>query len=376
MTSLSVSKVFNPNAGWYRGDFHAHTTASWDGHHAPAGLADVARAGGLDFFAVTDHNTIAAFNESAGVEAALSIPGLEVTTRLGHMNVFGMTGPCDWMAGILGNEEWETLPAPHTGINALVRRIAAQGLVSSINHPLLTPWAWQFNDLEWQYITALEIWNDPSFPINQTVNPQAVALWTALLNAGWRITALGGSDYHRPAPHAWEGDKPAEQLNRPTTFVYADNLSAAAVLKAVKQHRVYVSMGAEVDLTARSGGQTFGIGQEIPHPEAEITLQATIAAGPEPAEAQLIHNGQIVARHAIAATPAAFRHTLPPSTGNAGWVRLDVAGGDGHMAAITNPIFIGPAQTPSLQTYGESLAVIGDRQLEIGISTRSSPISK
>ncbi len=360
MTALSVSKVFNPNAGWYRGDFHAHTTASWDGHHPPAGLAEVARAGGLDFFAVTDHNTIAAFDELAGVEAALGIPGLEVTTRLGHMNVFGMTGKCDWMAGLLGNEEWETLPAPHTGINALVRRIAAQGLVSSINHPLLTPWAWQFNEVEWQYITALEIWNDPSFPINATVNPQTVALWTALLNAGRRITALGGSDYHRPAPHAWEGDKPAEQLNRPTTFVYADNLSVAAVLKAVKEHRVYVSMGAEVDLTARAEGQTTGIGGEIARPDAEITLQATISAGPAPAEAHLIHNGQTIARQPIAATPAAFGYTLPPSTGNAGWIRLDVVSAAGHILAITNPIFIGPAKTPAVQTCGDILAAIRD----------------
>lgn len=358
MTTLSLAAVRNPKPGWYRGDFHAHTTVSRDGHHPPAELAGVARRAGLDFFSVTDHNSVSGFAELADVAGVLVVPGIEVTTRLGHMNIFGMTEERDWMAGILGNQEWETLPAPHTGINQLVARTAAQGLVSSINHPLLAPWAWLFNEVEWQYITALEIWNDPSFPINATVNPQAVALWTALLNDGRRITALGGSDYHRPSPRAYEGDNPPEQLNRPTTFVHVEALSVAAVLQAVKRHRVTVSMGAQVDLTARADGQTTGIGGEVAGAEADIALEATIVSGPAPAEARLIHNGQTIARWPVSAAPQTFSHTLAASANNAGWVRLDVVAPDGGMLAITNPIFIGPAKTPALQTYGDALAAI------------------
>ena len=42
------SKVVNPKAGWYRGDFHTHTHAS-DGDYPADVVAGIAKAEGLDF---------------------------------------------------------------------------------------------------------------------------------------------------------------------------------------------------------------------------------------------------------------------------------------------------------------------------------------
>jgi len=78
MSTLSLSQVLNPEAGWYRGDFHAHTNAS-DGVYPPATLAGIARAEGLDFVAITDHNTIEALSELSQRPGLLIIPGVEVT---------------------------------------------------------------------------------------------------------------------------------------------------------------------------------------------------------------------------------------------------------------------------------------------------------
>ncbi len=75
--SLSLSKVFSAKAGWYRGDFHAHTKFS-DGVHSPDELVEVARAEGLDFITVTDHNTINAFPKFGEQREVLVIPGMEV----------------------------------------------------------------------------------------------------------------------------------------------------------------------------------------------------------------------------------------------------------------------------------------------------------
>lgn len=49
--------MLNPEADWYRGDFHVHTNAS-DGAYPPSLVAGIAKAEGLDFVAITDHNTI------------------------------------------------------------------------------------------------------------------------------------------------------------------------------------------------------------------------------------------------------------------------------------------------------------------------------
>src|SRR5690606_12073212 len=95
--------------GWYRGDLHlhsAHSDGSCDsiaGRRVPCPLyrtLEAARQRGLDFVAVTEHNTTshaAALRELAPYfDRMLLIPGREVTTFHGHFNVFGITSPIDF----------------------------------------------------------------------------------------------------------------------------------------------------------------------------------------------------------------------------------------------------------------------------------------
>lgn len=171
-TPLPLSKVLKPQAGWYRGDFHAHTNFS-DGFQSPPDLVEVARAEGLDFFAITDHNTIEAYAEFGEVTDIVIIPGLEVTQKIGHYNIFGVAGGLDWLADVC---VW---PAPlpyqvgcYKSPSELMQRTASQGLLNSINHPLLPPWDWLDTETDLRYVHCLEIWNDPSWPDNVRGNPQ------------------------------------------------------------------------------------------------------------------------------------------------------------------------------------------------------------
>ena len=82
---------------WFAGDFHTHSYHS-DGTLSPAQLAAAAAGRGLDFIAVTDHNTTSHWCELADVGDAYDIsliPGQEVTTFRGHANVFGDVGLID-----------------------------------------------------------------------------------------------------------------------------------------------------------------------------------------------------------------------------------------------------------------------------------------
>ena len=70
---------------WYRGALHSHTVHS-DGYNTIDEYVAEAQRVGLDFLAITDHNTCSHFQEIAGRSGGepLLIPGEEVTTAWGH----------------------------------------------------------------------------------------------------------------------------------------------------------------------------------------------------------------------------------------------------------------------------------------------------
>lgn len=90
--------------GWYRGDCHVHSARSQGGELTPEQLAAAARAGGLDFIAITEHNTAdthGAWGQLAG-DDLLVILGQEVTTLTGHWLALGI-GPgqvVEWRYGV------------------------------------------------------------------------------------------------------------------------------------------------------------------------------------------------------------------------------------------------------------------------------------
>jgi hypothetical protein len=345
--TLSLTKVIKPQAGWYRGDFHAHTHHS-DGVLSPADLLNLGRGEGLDFFAITDHNTVAAYPGFGSPADMLIIPGLEVTMDTGHYNVFGLTRDYDWLAQVC---VWPK-PVPDSPPTPLMAQMGANGLLVSINHPVLPPWAWLHPDTDLRHAHCLEIINDPSWPDNRQGNPAAIAMWTAWLNAGLRITAIGGSDYHRPQPKPGEA-KPLERLGLPRTYVYAAELSGSAILAGLRQRRAYVSMGPEVTFQASLNGQSFDIGADLGAQHGNIAFTAAVTHAPPGSTAQVIKNGAAVAEIAIDVEPAHLHCTAPVAAGESAWFRLDVLAPNGAPLVITNPIYVGPPPQPTRFTFGE-----------------------
>jgi len=75
--------------GWYRGDCHLHSARSHGGQLTPGELAAAARASGLDFIAITEHNTAdthGAFGPLAGHSWIAGSPsvGLSLEARAGE----------------------------------------------------------------------------------------------------------------------------------------------------------------------------------------------------------------------------------------------------------------------------------------------------
>ena len=344
--------MMDARSRWYRGDFHAHTNCS-DGFYSPVQLVELAKAEGLDFLAITDHNTIEAFSKIEGNPGLMILRGIEITLRDGDLNVFGVDQRLDWMDQIcVTTKRISHLEGKYRTTTELMRQISAQELLNSMNHPLLKPWEWRDRVTELRYLSCMEIWNDPSWLDNTRDNPRAVALWTDLLNAGYRIAGIGGSDYHRPVPRPGEV-KPAERLGVPSTYVLARELSSPAILNALRQRRAYVSMGPRVSFYAQARDTRYEIGDDIGELTGAVEFSASISDAPDSARAQIVKNGEIFFEAGLNGNPARLQYRAQVDTANASWLRLDVQDRDGVMLAITNPIFVGAARQPTLRRFGD-----------------------
>jgi hypothetical protein len=358
VTLLPLNRVFRDAPGWYAGDFHCHTHHS-DGVLSPPELLDVARQEGLNFFAITDHNTTGAYAGFGDPDDMLIIPGLEVTFDHGHFNVFGIAHALPWPDPFCPGPNEIKLRETDYRLDELVAQAAAAGLVTSLNHPLLPPWAWVDPDTDLAQVHCVEIWNDPSWPDTRVANPAAVELWTRWLNAGHRITAIGGSDYHRPKPPP--GPRPPERLGRPRTVVYAEELSGQAILAGLRRRQVYMTMGPQVTFAGRWHDVQVKMGQDLhelaPGASGALELTATVSEGYR-GQALLVRNGETVAETALEGMATRLQYTAQVDPSVAAWYRLDVHAidpADEQMLcwAVTNPIFTGLVQTPALRRYGD-----------------------
>lgn len=340
--------------GWYRGDLHMHTAHS-DGSCLSRRGAKVpcpvfktleqAVARGLDFIAVTDHNTTSqngALRELAPYfDDLLLIPGREITTFKGHANVLGVVGPLDFQLGS---------PRAPTLAKLLDEVEAAHGLIS-VSHPGLPSGeacmgcGWTA-DTDWRRIDAIEAVNGGSLAYLGAEGPlSGIPVWEKRLDAGLRITAIGGSDSHEAAA---DPARPPS-LGVPTTVVHASELSQAAVLEAIRRGHVFVDVWGVRDrlleVEARTGAARAEMGDALPAAAgARVTVEVHVAGAPPGAVLSLAGDG---ARLAAAVDPVlggaearkAFELT---SDGRSHWLRIDVRGADGKLLILGNPIYLRP----------------------------------
>src|SRR6266850_5012172 len=141
--SLPEQKVAGNGERWWRGDLHMHTVHS-DGDWTVPGLISSARATGLDFIAITDHNTPSHHAEidrlSKGLKRPLVMRGEEITTYGGHTNAWGLP-PGTWI-------DFRAHPGDAARMSKIVAETHRSGAIISINHPfaLCGGCSWSYQD--------------------------------------------------------------------------------------------------------------------------------------------------------------------------------------------------------------------------------------
>ncbi|RYG33151.1 MAG: PHP domain-containing protein [Burkholderiales bacterium] len=341
-------EVLSDKAGWYRGDFHTHTAHSdgscdVDGVREPCPPRETfyaARDAGLDFVAVTDHNTITQRDSffRQGIENLLLVPGTEITTFHGHANVIGNTDFLDFQ---LGSPRLPTL-------TKLLDQADAAGAFVSVNHPGLPSGeicmgcGWTVKDTDWSRVTAIEVANGSS--LRQGGPAAGLRFWDNLLQQGHRLTAIGGSDNHDAKDRTGAKQPP---IGYPTTAVYSSDLSTRGIIEGVKSGRVFIDLanmpGATLDVGAQVGSQTVWMGGTILlAPKQRFTVGATTSGLPADAKLTLIaHNLTVIgdARTQLDDASGAMPIGLMPEA-TRGYLRYEVRDSSGKILMIGNPIYV------------------------------------
>jgi hypothetical protein len=332
-----LAPVLNAAPGWYAGDLHSHTLHS-DAYGCqdagrkttrgcqPWEVVEAAGARGLDFLAVTDHNTVSHHADLATLQESLDrlllIRGQELTTFHGHANVYGTSAFIDFRLGFHGRS-----------IAQVLDDVDREHALLSINHPgretgdTCTGCGWDAPATPWDRVHVMEVVNgvDVETPV------AGLPFWYAKLNAGNRISAVGGSD-----DHAVRSDR--GRIGTPTTVIHAAALSEPALLDGMRAGEVYIRTrgpdGPILELTGVAGGREVAMGGVV---QGASDVLLNVRAGRASGQSlEVVRNADIVATLPVPSDAASipYRVTLQPGQ----WVHVrlrDVRG----LTAISNPIY-------------------------------------
>lgn len=202
------------------GDLHIHSDAS-DGKYDAFEIGKKAKAKGLDFVALANHNNYSFNFCLPQINGFTFIPAVEWTHYKGHMNLFGVKNPFENSFIANSRDEMQTL----------LTEAKSRGAIISVNHPKcrFCPYLWDDEEA----FDMMEIWNGPMRP----TNVDGIAWWTELLKKGRKIPIVGGSDYHSP--------KGAARIGNPVTAVYSRSPSADDILDGIKNGHSFVAYGKD-----------------------------------------------------------------------------------------------------------------------------------
>lgn len=160
-------------------DLHVHSQYSPDGRGTLSELAAVAKKNGLQGFAVTDHNVYASRRllKEAAAEGILIVPGMEVSTRVGHCLAIGI----------------RKAVTPGLSLAETLDEIKDAGGVGIPSHPYRLIHGVGEGELDQSVkkLTAIEVYNARDGNSN-SLNPRSDAYATTHSLGG-----TGGSDTHQ-----------------------------------------------------------------------------------------------------------------------------------------------------------------------------------
>lgn len=291
---IDYNPYSNLSNNWYKVITHSHTVAH--GGNAigttPVKIAQAYKDLGIHAVAFTDHD---AFTKPSSISGILYIPGEEVTTSDGDMNVFGIN---------------KVVAANMTGQKVIDAAILNGNGFTQVNHPLdsdanddgrLLPY---LNGLK--NLWGIEVYN------GGRLSQDATAAWDNLISQKKRIWATAGDDAHSIEIIDDGADVP--ETGRMWIVVNSAEQTVEGILSSMRSGRFYASEGPEMTISVQ--GDVITVGSAAGNSVAWYTT-----------------NRKLIKKTTLGGSPD--RHTI---TGSEIFVRVLVTDSKGKKA-ISQPIF-------------------------------------
>lgn len=375
----------NPNAGWFKGDFHVHARHSNPNDATMRDVFDYAfKDAGLDFITLSDYVTSRHWDEigrfQPDYDGKLIVRSAEVITYRGHVNNHASVRYVDYRTGPI--YEWQGSDAPlrllreaqpasriFDDIHAVPGPGGAPPGWTQVNHPTIFPgqvptfanfcrgcsWSYSDEETDWSKVDAFEVQTGPSGlpqPEGNEPGPNpftvlAIAWYDHLRSLGYDITAVGSSDSHKagaPSSITDPGSILRSPIGEATTVVFAPELSERGIRDGVLAGHAYVKFfspsGTDLRFTASpaAGGPEVMMGDALAAPAARFTARVFNAASSiQPRVLIVLRDGLI--HQVFPATGADQTFTFTAS--QPGDYRLQLMRGSA-FEALTNPITLTP----------------------------------
>jgi MYXO-CTERM domain-containing protein len=325
------SPALRKGPAWFAGDFHVHSRESGDAQPSLDAIADFARARGLDFVEISDHNVLTQLDYFVDAQSRhpdlLFLPGYEFTTYHGHANAIGALAWVDHKIGFEGVTIEDSFAA-----------LDEQGAIVSINHPMLDlgdlciGCAWNY-ELPKGSVGGVEIENGGWSESGQLFTMKALNFWSQRAAEGHHLAALGGSDDHRAST-----DQPAfgSPIGDPATMVYAEDLSARSILEGIRNGRTVVKLQDVNSPMVELSSSIPPDGDTVSAKRTRLVAKVTAGAGDT---LQFVHNGQRLDEIDVTSDPfTAEMDAVAPATGEDFW-RVEIHT-DGHPITVTSHLWL------------------------------------
>ena len=348
------------------GVIHVHTSHS-DGGGDIEDVAMAAKAVGLNFVIVTDHNTFAAKPMEGYVHDVLIVVGTEVSTRSGHVLGFGIPVPTFQLGGevedVVGDIEelGGAMFAAHPTSPRADFRWTAWDLKGRWGIEIVN------GDTQWRLVSlGRAVWATLLYPLNPTYSllkvasrPTGFEQWDKLL-AHRDVAAIAGSDSHNYIGLADARGIPFPSYRSifrlvrnhvvlPGRHGVSNKTDPGEIMSALGRGRSYIGLDGLAPaggffFVAEAGEEVWTMGDTVsPSPLLRLHAGGEMPSG---ASVSLIRDGQHVT---TAKREMVWSHVSP------GVYRVEVSLPDFDMPwIISNPIYVFDSPTAiRRQSYSE-----------------------
>jgi hypothetical protein len=350
----SEQSVFVTGEGWYAGDNHIHSTFS-DGVGSVPDIVKAAKAIGLSFISITDHNTTIQDStvKANSSDDLLAITGCEITPNY--------KAPDNWghAVSLFSNivPQFSNTPS-EANAQAIVDNIKALNGGNGfaiMAHPFLKGCPWIYPNVTG--FNGIELWSGFT-PITGTYSTQAFNLWDTKNIAGLKLYGFTESDAHN-----------LDMVGRQHIVAHLKDLSVAEIYYALNNGQFYGSDGPTLRFTVDS----VMMGGSLPVPSKRLVKISLMSYSPQGIDSMyLIKNGVVIGGYSSVnfsknAQEIFYDEAIPGDFYR--MVCRDIMYG----FAYSNPVFIVPAEQVTPQIVDTISAGLADKNIVVNIGAYPNP---